>query len=272
MKDDVTARPTTLPDDDAALFARACAFDVDRDACAAALVARGVAAVPFLASRIDDPQQGWQAIRLLGLIGARASSCAEALHDRLWHATTEPDRAWSARALAQMGRLDLVLPLFDVEMPSLHPPPAYPTGAYCLVSALLMLRPTTYDHLDRCARGPQGDTLRAIMKPGSSSWSVGVDDVAACAVAMARCGPEVRRDVVCNVGSVPAAGRKAATALLARACVDVDADVRRLAVWGLQVMGKRLARPHEKLLLSLQHDDHDAAVRQAADAVLRWLG
>lgn len=267
----MTTRPTT-PDDDAALFARVCAFDADRDACADALVARGEAAVPFLVGQMDDPQQGWQAIRLLGLIGAPASSCAEALHHRLWHATTEPGRAWPARALAQIGRLDLVLPLFDVEMPSLHPPPAYPTGAYCLVSALLMLRPASYDHLDRCARGPQGDTLRSIMMPGSASWAVGVDDVDACAAAFSRCGPEVRRDVIASVSQVPAAGRKAATALLVAAGVDVDADVRRLAAWGLRNMGKRHARPHVALLQSLQHDDHDAGVRNAADTVLRWLG
>lgn len=268
----MTARAPTIHDDDtASLFARVCAFDVDRDASADAIVALGEAAVPFLLSQIDDPRQGWQAIRLLGLIGPPAASCAEALHHRLWHATTEPGRAWPARALAQMGRLELVLPLFDVEMPSLHPPPAYPTGDYCLVSALLMLRPQTYGLLDRCARGRQGETLRALMMPGSSSWAVGVDDVAACAAAFSRCGPEVRRDVIASVSRVPAAGRKAATALLVSAGVDVDADVRRLAAWGLRSMGKRLARPHARLLQSLQHDDHDAGVRQAADTVVRWL-
>jgi HEAT repeat protein len=108
------------------------------------------------------------------------------------------------------------------------------------------------------------------MKPGSASYTVAVDDVAVCVAAWQRFGPEVRRDVICNVTSVAAPGRKAAAALLVAACDDVDADVRRLAVWGLQGLGKRLARPHIAMLQAMQHDS-DAGVRRAAEATLRWL-
>lgn len=252
------------------LFARVCAFGDDRDESAASLVKLGAEAVPFLVSQIGHAQHGWQAVRLLGEMGAAASSCVDVLRHELWHAKTEPGRAWPARALAKIGRLDVVLPLFDEQMPSLHAPPAYPTGHYCLVSALLVLRPHTYEQLDRCARGPQAYTLSACMKPGSSSYTVAVDDVAACVAAYERFGPEVRRDVVCNITSVAVPGRKAAAALLVRACDDVDADVRRLAAWGLQALGKRLARPHTAMLQAMQNDV-DAGVRGAAEAALRWL-
>jgi hypothetical protein len=257
-------------DDFAALFARVCAFDVDRDESAERLVKLGAQAVTFLVSQIHDPKHGWQAVRLLGEIGPDAASCADVLHHELWHATTEPGRAWPARALAKMGRLDLVLPLFDEPMPSLHAPPAYPTGHYCLVLALLVLRPHSYEQLDRCAQGPQAYTVRECMKPGSSSYTVAVDDVGVCVAAFKRFGVEVRRDVICNVTSVAPPGRKAAAALLVAACDDVDADVRRLAVWGLQVLGKRLARPHSGRLQAMQNDS-DAGVRGAAEATLRWL-
>jgi hypothetical protein len=113
------------------LFSKVCAFDAERAEAEATLVKHGAAAVPFLVSQISDPKHGWQAVRLLGEIGPEAASCADVLHHELWHATTEPGRAWPARALAKIGRLDLVLPLFDDDMPSLHAPPAYPTGHYC---------------------------------------------------------------------------------------------------------------------------------------------
>lgn len=266
----MTTTTRATPDAAPELFARVCAFGDDREASAASLVKLGAAAVPFLVSQLGHAQHGWHAARLLGEMGAEASSCVDGLRHELWHSKTEPGRAWPARALAKIGRLDVVLPLFDEEMPSLHPPPAYPTGHYCLVAALLVVRPHSYELLDRCARGPQAYTLRECMKPGSSSYTVAVDDVAACVAAYDRFGPEVRRDVICNITSVAAPGRKAAAALLVRACDDVDADVRRLAAWGLQALGKRLARPHTAMLQAMQNDV-DAGVRVAAEAALRWL-
>lgn len=252
------------------LFARVCAFGDDREASAASLVKLGASAVPFLCEQLRHAQHGWHAARLLGEMGPEAASAADVLHHELWHSATEPGRAWAARALSKIGRLDLVLPLFDTEMPSLHAPPAYPTGDYCLIAALLVGRPATYAALDRCAQGPQVDTLRACLKPGSASYVVATEDLVACGDAYARCGVEVRRDVICNVPHVAAPGRKAAAALVARALEDPDADVRRLAVWGMQGLGKRLARPHTATLQSMGHD-HDSGVRTAVEATLRWL-
>ncbi len=81
---------------------------IDSEAAEEALRLLGQAAVPGLVARLGVEDQAWQAAKLLGEIGLADDSVTQALDTALTR-LGGADQAWIARALAFLGRLDLVV-------------------------------------------------------------------------------------------------------------------------------------------------------------------
>ncbi|GAB3929259.1 hypothetical protein GCM10029976_028560 [Kribbella albertanoniae] len=106
------ARVAALPESERAAYfvSRLGSFSgpIDSEAAEEALRLLGQAAAPGLVARLGVEGQAWQAAKLLGEIGLADNSVTQALDTALTR-LGGADQAWTARALAFLGRLDLVV-------------------------------------------------------------------------------------------------------------------------------------------------------------------
>ncbi|MFB6718639.1 DUF4303 domain-containing protein [Kribbella sp. NPDC056345] len=106
------ARVAALPESERAAYylSRLGSFSgpIGSEAAEEALRRLGRAAVPGLVARLGVEDQAWQAAKLLGEIGLADDSVTQALDTALTR-LGGADQAWIARALAFLGRLDLVV-------------------------------------------------------------------------------------------------------------------------------------------------------------------
>ncbi|MET8312037.1 hypothetical protein [Micromonospora sp. NPDC005173] len=110
------ARVATVPQAERAAYyvARLEAFDgpVSGEDAEVALRDLGSAAFPALIPMLAVEGRAWQAAKLLADIGQPDDGVVRAMHEALTE-REGPDQLWVARALARLGRLDLVLGQID---------------------------------------------------------------------------------------------------------------------------------------------------------------
>ncbi|MFZ5444810.1 MAG: HEAT repeat domain-containing protein [Myxococcota bacterium] len=258
---------STLPTGDpAALFALLDTSDVSHDEVEEAIVSLGATAVPVLVKALSDEKSGWCAARLLGRIGAPAARKAEPTLIRVMRtAKTEPGRAWPARALAQLGRLDALEPLLASKKKEDH---------FTLAEGLKEGRPKTYAFLEQALATGPGTFVRCVastLSPGSARFDYSEKELAPLLAAARSQHAILRRDAICNLPNVERRARPQLVPTLVAALTDRDAHVRRLAILGLDDLGKRVVRASAEHLRPLR-DDRVAAVRDTAARVLDAIG
>ena len=235
----------------------------DPEKAEAELRAGGAEAAAFLATKLAG-RQGYRAAMVLDEMRPHAAAVADALAAELRRGD-EPHRAWPARVLAAIGRLDLLEVLFSSNDRRDH---------FTLAEALKHGRPATYRSFDRALAQKKASLSRAIgetLEPGSGTFGLDTSDLEGFRLGLASPSAVIRRDAVCALWHVEGAPqKKRAAELLAIVFGDDDAEVRRLAVCGLDVLGKRAARAHEATWRPLAQDKNER-VRKAAAALIDKL-
>ncbi|SCF00292.1 protein of unknown function (DUF4303) [Micromonospora viridifaciens] len=234
------ARLAALPDAERAAYyvARLAAFDgpISGEEAEAALRDLGPAALPALTPMLAVGGRAWQAAKLLADIGQPDDDVVRALHVALSRCEG-PDQSWVARALARLGRLDLVLDQVDrlpqeVMVSAVAAP--YTSFRNHTVAAPRLDYWPLQDVIERWpAYVP---ALAEELKPGRGYCDITVDDVDEAIGGLASPHAVIRRHAVCVLGErrLGAAVARRVLPLLGQAVSqDPDATVRRLAILSL---------------------------------------
>jgi hypothetical protein len=205
----------------------------------AALRGFGSAAIPALLSLLRKREHAWQAAMLLGEIGVPDDTAISALSAAVAASTPEsPAQAWSCRALAQVGRLDIVLDSASV------------LSAEILATAVTArytafrdhgVHPLPLDYLpleDFLSSHPEiAPKVAEELKPGSSYCVISPAEVPEALRGTASPHAAVRKHAVCVLGERrlgDAVGQTVIPQLRTIAKTDPDSKVRRLAGLSLQ--------------------------------------
>ncbi len=235
-----------------------------------ALLTLGREAATALLPRLHRRGSAWQAAKLLADLGLPDPDVIDALTAAL-HRLDGPDRLWTARALARLGRLDVVLDHADripdeavvtaVAAPyksfrdhGQHPPAL----DYRPLEDVLTHRPAYAAALDE------------ELKPGTALCSITAGEVPEALRGLRSEHGVIRRHAVCVLGERGLGrveGRRILPALCHTMAHDPDPTVRRLAVLSLR-WWHRDAHPFADAVRSAL-DDPAREVRAAATDWLR---
>jgi hypothetical protein len=199
----------------------------------------GSAAIPALLPLLREREHPWMAAVLLAEIGVPDDAVVSALSDALAASTPDsPAQLWSCRALAQLGRLDLVLAgASDLSNEALVTAVTarYTAfrdhGAHPLPLDYLPLEEFLSDHT---AIAP---TVADELKPGTSYCVISAAEVPEALRGTTSTHVLVRKHAVCVLGERrlgDAVGRAVIPHLRAIAATDLDSEVRRLAALSLK--------------------------------------
>jgi hypothetical protein len=234
------ARVAALPEGERAAYyvARLEAFDgpVSGEEAEQALRHFGPAAFPALVPMLAVAGRAWQAAKLLADIGQPDNAVVGALHAALTRCEGS-DLSWVARALARMGRLDLVLDQpdrlpQDVVISAVAAP--YTSFRNQAVAAPRLDYRPLQDVIERWpAYVP---ALAEELKPGRGYCDITVDEVAEAVHGLTSPHVVIRWHAVCVLGERrlgAAVARRVLPLLCQAVSQDPDATVRRLAILSL---------------------------------------
>ncbi len=237
-------------------------FTVDHAQLTREMLAIGDAAVTLLTEKLSEDPHGWRAALLLAAFGAPAADAAiPALTLHMNAHRDAPTRAWCARALGVLQRLDALEPLLQSEAQR---------ELTVLAEGLKAARPASYPMLQRAldqGNGPLNGLLHTALKPGSASFDFSAAQVELVLTAMRSTHITLRRDAVCNAANVAKSAHKSLSPAVIAALSDEDMHVRRLAVLMLGRMGKRVLASAIEPVRALAQDPN-SKVRFAVEHVL----
>lgn len=229
----------------------------------------GSAAIPALLPLLARKDLAWQAAKLLADIGQATDDVTAALEVALLK-RKGPDQAWVARALARLGRLEIVLQhqnrLSDDVVATAVAAPYAGFRDDATHPLRLDYRPLE-DILDQ--RPSYGPLLDTELRPGSGYCTISVDEVGEAVRGLGSAHVIVRRHAVCVVGDRALGSEVAGTVLPLLADVlrtDPDPTVRRLAILST-LWWHNDSRSYADIIREAR-DDPDAAVR---DTAVMWL-
>ncbi|MFU8876072.1 DUF4303 domain-containing protein [Micromonospora sp. SL4-19] len=252
--------------------ARLDAFDgpISGEDAEVALRDLGSAAFPALIPMLAAKGRAWQAAKLLANIGQPDHDVVRALHEALTE-RTGPDQLWVVRALARLGRLDLVLGQID-RLPQEVVVSAVVAPYTSFRNQAIAAPRLDYQPLqDLIESWPAYvPALVGELKPGRGYCDITVDEVDEAIRGLASPHAVIRRHAVCVLGERrlgAAVARRVLPLLGQTVSQDPDATVRRLAILSLLWWRKHAHRyanvVHEAL------NDPDAEVRETAAYWLR---
>jgi hypothetical protein len=199
-----------------------------------ALRGLGSAAIPALLALLREPEHPWLAAILLAEIGIPDDAVISALSDAVAASTPDsPAQLWSCRALAQLGRLDLVLARASdlsnealVTAVTARYTAFRDHGAHPLSLDYLPLEEFLAEHE---AMAP---AVANQLKPGTSYCVISPAEVPEALRGTTSTHVLVRKHAVCVLGERrlgDAVGGAVIPHLRAIAATDADSEVRRLA-------------------------------------------
>lgn len=228
------------------------------------LVRMGARAVPALVGKLRDRDCGWQAAMVLGMIGLPAAKMAvPALVKMASRGAESATDLWSARALAQMGRLETVWAMAGTKR-----------LLYAVVVGLKEARPASYVMFEELLARKDEKLTKHIaheLAPGSAAYEPPGDSFETVAAAARSPHAVIRKDAILALPQFRGMKAKKRTVEVVLPLLgDRDAEVRRLAVLALGRC-KSAAKPAIPVIRPLLRD-RVALVRQYAKMTLDELG
>ncbi|MEU7793259.1 DUF4303 domain-containing protein [Micromonospora tulbaghiae] len=270
----VMARVAALPEAERAAYyvARLDAFDgpISGEDAQVALRDFGPAAFPALIPLLSAKDRAWRAAKLLADIGQPDDGVLRALHEALTE-REGPDQSWAGRALARLGRLDLVLDqIHRLPQEVVITAVAAPYTSFrnqAVIARRLDYRPLQ-DVIER--RPAYVPALAEELKPGRGYCDITVDEVDEAIRGLASPHVVIRRHAVCVLGERrlgAAVARRVLPLLGQTVSQDPDATVRRLAILSLRGWRKESYR-HANVISEALNDPNED-VRETAAYWLR---
>ena len=263
------------PDRAAYFVSRLDALDgpVDGEEAEPELRALGPAAFPALLPLLAAPERAWRVAKLLADIGRPDEAVLRGLDAALTRHDGS-DQAWVARALARLGRMDLVLNQVD-RLPEDVVIGAVTAPYTSFRNSAVAPPPLDYRPLaDVIARWPAfAPAVAEELKPGRGYCDITHDEVDEAVRGLTSPHVIIRRHAVGVLGERrlgAAVGRRVLPLLCQTVSQDPDAGTRRLAILSL-LFWQKDSRPYAGPVRQAL-EDPAAEVREAATYWLREQG